>query len=80
MDSKRVFFRSHEFFLLRLCSFFLCVFSLGFVSYPVGNWLIQKGHDRKTTLPETNIAPENQWLEVGSWEMNFFLGWPIFTC
>ena len=28
------------------------------------------------TLPETNIAPENGWLEYDC----FFLGWPIFMC
>ena len=30
----------------------------------------------KTTLPETNIAPENGWLEYD----RFLLGWPIFRC
>ena len=28
------------------------------------------------TLPETNIAPENGWLEYD----RFLLGWPIFRC
>ena len=27
-------------------------------------------------LPETNIAPENGWLEYD----RFLLGWPIFRC
>ena len=27
------------------------------------------------TLPETNMAPENGWLE---WNTSFLLGWPIF--
>ncbi len=30
----------------------------------------------KSTLPETNIAPENGWLEYCT---SFLLGWPIFT-
>ena len=29
----------------------------------------------KSTLPETNIVPENGW----SWK-TFLLGWPIFSC
>ena len=29
-----------------------------------------------STLPETNIAPENGWLE----DDRFLLGWPIFRC
>ena len=29
-----------------------------------------------TTLPETNIAPDNGWLEYN----RFLLGWPIFRC
>ena len=32
---------------------------------------------RKTTLPETNIEPENGWLE--SWKMSFFLGFGLFS-
>ena len=45
--------------------FFLCFFSWGVVSDPVGNWLIQKGHDRKTTLPETNSSP----LKINGWKL-----------
>ncbi len=30
----------------------------------------------ETTLPETNMAPENGWLEYDP----FLLGWPILRC
>ena len=33
----------------------------------------------KITLPETNIAPENGWLEI-CWNTSFFLGRLIFRC
>ena len=36
------------------------------------SWKLQKIHH--LTLPETNIAPENRWLE----DDPFLLGWPIF--
>ena len=32
------------------------------------------GSPAKSTLPETNMAPENGWLEYD----RFLLGWPIF--
>ncbi len=37
---------------------------------------VEKFHDILDTLPESNIAPENGWLEYYGW--CFLLGWPIF--
>ena len=45
----------------------------GCVSFPRNRW----GHFigiKSNTLPETNIAPGNGWLEYD----RFLLGWPIF--
>ena len=42
------------------------------------HWDIDLLKGAEDTLPETNIAPENGWLELEYCNTTFLLGWPIF--
>ena len=56
-------------------------------SFAVPNWATKmawlKGlrGNGNITLPKTNIAPENGWLECwNTTYLTYLLGWPIFRC
>ena len=46
-------------------------------NHQVGILLAHRLNSATSTLPKTNIAPENGWLEFGRWNL-FLLGRPIF--
>ena len=67
MDSKT----HHKY---KLCFVFFGVVVAFYFATPL--FLREVGHKISETLPETNIAPENGWLEYDG----FLLGWTIFRC